>query len=605
MRTHAHRPTAWLAAAAVAAAVLVCAMPGLDAGTPRGAYYSSDTGKVFWFVQTSDTHIGTSGSNDTSRLQWLLVTARLVIDPSFIVVTGDLTDSTNGNIFGYPNGPYQAEWDSYRTIVTSAGMTADFYYDIPGNHDAYNDQYFRYYLANSVQGKATGRTQASWTRPFPFGTYHFLGVNSADNTGRPFSIAWPYGDYAGLDTGELSFIESELAAHGNANLTFVFGHHPVTDTGQSDDTWLFYGQRQFVADLDGAGASAYGYGHTHEVSETQFSGNSYTGTMANGGIGYVNIASLAKSSGSHYRVFAVDCDGVSSVAATTGAWPVVLITSPVSKYVGSTLNSYAYTVPNAATNTIRALVFDAGTPGSVRFRIDGGTTWYSMSRVAGSAALWSGAWDASSLAAGEHTIEVQAAGTTTRSNTIKVEVIGVSPPNQPPVAADEAYSIAANTTLAVNAPGVLGNDADPEGAALTAALASGPAHGSLALNGNGSFTYTPASGYSGSDTFTYTASDGSATSGAATVSITVSAAPHADTVTITAATYTTRKRTLSVTAASSAQPNVTLTVEGYGRLKWNSKSKVYTFSTTTSTPPASVTVTSSGGGSATKTVTVQ
>ena len=41
------------------------------------------------------------------------------------------------------------------------------------------------------------------------------------------------------------------------------------------------------------------------------------------------------------------------------------------------------------------------------------------------------------------------------------------------------------------APGVLGNDTDVEGTPLTAVLVTGPAHGTLTLNPNGSFTYTP------------------------------------------------------------------------------------------------------------------
>src|SRR5262249_30148638 len=82
----------------------------------------------------------------------------------------------------------------------------------------------------------------------------------------------------------------------------------------------------------------------------------------------------------------------------------------------------------------------------------------------------------------------------------------------------------------VAAPGVLGNDADVEGSALTALLVSGPAHGTLTLNGNGSFTYTPNADYNGPDSFTYKANDGAADSNVATVSLTVScdnAAPPA------------------------------------------------------------------------------
>ena len=110
--------------------------------------------------------MGMRGTNDSSRLQWLVTTAKSVINPSFIVVTGDLTDSTNGNLLGIPNGPYQAEWDQYKSILTKAGVTADFYYDLPGNHDAYSDSDFSYYLANSVQGRATRKNAAVVDREF-------------------------------------------------------------------------------------------------------------------------------------------------------------------------------------------------------------------------------------------------------------------------------------------------------------------------------------------------------------------------------------------------------------------------------------------------------
>ena len=52
---------------------------------------------------------------------------------------------------------------------------------------------------------------------------------------------------------------------------------------------------------------------------------------------------------------------------------------------------------------------------------------------------------------------------------------------------------------------------------------SSPTHGTLTLNANGSFTYTPAANYNGTDSFTYQASDGALNSNIATVSITVHA----------------------------------------------------------------------------------
>jgi VCBS repeat-containing protein len=93
--------------------------------------------------------------------------------------------------------------------------------------------------------------------------------------------------------------------------------------------------------------------------------------------------------------------------------------------------------------------------------------------------------------------------------------------NVAPVANDDAYSTPLDTTLNVSAPGVLGNDTDPNGDDLSAIKVSDPSHGSVDLNSDGSFAYTPDTGYTGEDSFTYKANDGQADSNTATVTITV------------------------------------------------------------------------------------
>ncbi|MBA7598743.1 MAG: tandem-95 repeat protein [Calditrichaeota bacterium] len=93
--------------------------------------------------------------------------------------------------------------------------------------------------------------------------------------------------------------------------------------------------------------------------------------------------------------------------------------------------------------------------------------------------------------------------------------------NDPPVAVDDAYSVNEDTDLVIGAPGVLDNDSDIEDDPLTAVLVAGPSNGSLTLNTDGSFTYTPDAGYNGTDTFTYKVSDGKLESSPATVTITV------------------------------------------------------------------------------------
>ncbi len=96
--------------------------------------------------------------------------------------------------------------------------------------------------------------------------------------------------------------------------------------------------------------------------------------------------------------------------------------------------------------------------------------------------------------------------------------------NTAPVAGDDSYEMTADQTLIVAVAGVLVNDSDPELQAISVGLPrpiSGPAHGSLTLNADGSFEYTPTGGYTGTESFEYQASDGSLSSGTATVTIVV------------------------------------------------------------------------------------
>jgi hypothetical protein len=93
--------------------------------------------------------------------------------------------------------------------------------------------------------------------------------------------------------------------------------------------------------------------------------------------------------------------------------------------------------------------------------------------------------------------------------------------NYPPAAVDDAYSVAENGILVVPAPGVLGNDTDPDSGALTALLVDTVGNGSLDFHDDGSFTYTPDADWWGIDSFTYKASDGDLDSNVATVTISV------------------------------------------------------------------------------------
>ena len=110
--------------------------------------------------------------------------------------------------------------------------------------------------------------------------------------------------------------------------------------------------------------------------------------------------------------------------------------------------------------------------------------------------------------------------------------LNITPVNDAPVSTNDAYSMFANRVLSIAARGVLANDFDAEGSALTAAQVTGPSNGVLILNTNGAFSYTPAPNFTGIDSFTYRASDGVLSGTAAVVTITVNPAPNSPPVAV-------------------------------------------------------------------------
>ena len=103
--------------------------------------------------------------------------------------------------------------------------------------------------------------------------------------------------------------------------------------------------------------------------------------------------------------------------------------------------------------------------------------------------------------------------------------ITVAPVNDAPVSANDSYQVLEDHTLTIDAPGVLLDDTDVDNLAteLSAVVDTSTTHGSLTLNADGSFTYTPAADYNGSDSFTYHVNDGALDSEVATVTIAVTA----------------------------------------------------------------------------------
>jgi uncharacterized repeat protein (TIGR01451 family) len=94
----------------------------------------------------------------------------------------------------------------------------------------------------------------------------------------------------------------------------------------------------------------------------------------------------------------------------------------------------------------------------------------------------------------------------------------VPAPNQAPVAHDDEVATDEDVPVDVD---VLANDTDADGDPLVVTTVGAPAHGSAAINGDGTVRYAPAADYHGAVTFTYTIADGHGGTASATVAVTV------------------------------------------------------------------------------------
>ncbi|MDX1886313.1 tandem-95 repeat protein, partial [Mycolicibacterium sp. 120270] len=115
-----------------------------------------------------------------------------------------------------------------------------------------------------------------------------------------------------------------------------------------------------------------------------------------------------------------------------------------------------------------------------------------------------------------YTISDGAGGTATATVTVNITAV-----NDDPVAGEDSYATDEDASLTISAPGVLLNDTDVDGDTLSASINTHPSHGTVTVNSNGSFTYTPEADYSGADNFTYRVSDGNGGTAVGMVSLTV------------------------------------------------------------------------------------
>jgi hypothetical protein len=378
-----------------------------DAKGPHGAYHGRGTANVFWFLHISDLHIGSSTFEDpqqvaTPHLEFALNLAVPVISPSFVLATGDLCDGSQGVL---PTvGQQQDEWDAYKSIYTAALMKPNFYFDLPGNHDAYGETNgLASFLKNSLQGKNNGVPYVSWTVKVPDGEMLFFGLNSAGKGIAP--VTNPQGNFT---DDELDFVDGAMTAHPNAQLVLMAGHHPLSGATNAARLEAAYKQ---------AAGGYYLHGHRHAYTE-------YLGV--NDTVVVNEIGSLGKATTDNLGVVAIDHKGlVYRATGTAKPWPFVVITAPMASDLrDGTENPYAYRVcKDRKDNAVRALVFSDKNVNSVIAQI--GTMPSVVMRAADTASpLWEGEIDTTELTVGKHEVTVTAkVGSEVAAHTLNAEFI--------------------------------------------------------------------------------------------------------------------------------------------------------------------------------------
>ncbi len=311
---------------------------------------------------------------------------------------------------------------------------------------------------------------------------------------------------------------ADNAITSNANVQFVPGAPTQITMGGSTADLASGASRTLTGWIEDANGHTITSDNSTQITFAQTSGaGSVTGTgtvTVNAGIATIDVT------GDHsgFVVITASSTGLTSDSLS------FTVTAGGASGATSSISANPTGIPATGTSTSAITVTVNDSNGN---RTSGGST-VALSTTAGSLSAVTDNHDGTYSATLTSSTTV---GTATISGTVDGAAIGsnatvdFTTPDTPS-AGNDAYSMSQGVTLNVPAPGVLVNDSDPNNLPLTAVLNTSPSHGTLSLNSDGSFTYTPEASFTGTDTFTYRASNGTVQSNPATVTITVSAVNH-------------------------------------------------------------------------------
>ncbi|XP_042381320.1 putative metallophosphoesterase At3g03305 [Zingiber officinale] len=218
---------------------------GEDSPAPRGRVIEVEEGpkSVVWVVQLSDLHISVHHPERAYDLQRYLGPALAMINPSLVLITGDLTDGKSKDLLTMKLD--EVEWKEYQNVVDNiiqgSGLNKDIFYDLRGNHDCFGvpkaGGAYDYYHKYSINAR-TGRKGNVQSITLQNGRWRhlFVGFDSTMET----SLRGPTNVFGHPTDKLLVDIDLELSQWDAESLVtkISFGHFPLsfstlTDAGKS------------------------------------------------------------------------------------------------------------------------------------------------------------------------------------------------------------------------------------------------------------------------------------------------------------------------------------------------------------------------------------
>lgn len=286
--------------------------------------------QLFYFVQLSDIHASIHNKKGGLKfLERFLNYSLPVINPEFVLVTGDITDAKDAWKVG--SQQILQEWSNYNSlleeyqILDRVGVSSDkFWYDQRGNHDCFNVPSF-ISEQNLFQKYSSVKEEQYWFQvQKPYGNYTFIALDSCPISGpsRPFNF------FGYLDRYDMDYFYSKISQYSvYSNHTFLMAHYPykMILTGYASSGASFNQLSRYV--------SVFLSGHLHKLV---------------GGLGemmhthhmeeqFLELELSDMKSHGSYRILSIDHDLISFVDASIlkkgsktsfDDAPVVLITNP-------------------------------------------------------------------------------------------------------------------------------------------------------------------------------------------------------------------------------------------------------------------------------------